>query len=175
MRNNGIQDTICAFVAVIFVLAAIAVEVLVGLKRIDLTQNITSYIDMAASSSSVETAYDNLLIAVKNAEDRGLTDGYTSALWRTQEESIGEWYKNLKSSLSELEAVNGRPAYESKLVLDRVQSSLSRYEQYSNTQRYTPAGLAFYPHNLLWGLLRIIAPLILMFALLVGLDNLYYL
>ena len=67
--------------------------------RVEFEQNCTGYLKQAADANTIELAIDRLDKAIEYAESKNWTDGYTSILWKTEDENIGFWYKNLKSSL----------------------------------------------------------------------------
>ena len=56
--------------------------------------------------NTVEMAGKQLDIAVVYLEEKNLTSGYTSALWKTPDEDIEFWYNNLKSAQLELSKVD---------------------------------------------------------------------
>ena len=49
---------------------------------------------------------NSLILQVVYLEEKNLTSGYTSALWKTPDEDIEFWYNNLKSAQLELSKVD---------------------------------------------------------------------
>lgn len=88
-------------------------------------------------------------------EANSLTSGYTSILWRTPDEDIGFWYKNLKASQNELQNLKPESVLEKTNVLMKLRETLVDTGEKSNVT--VPKGLAVYPNNLLWSVLLSIA------------------
>jgi hypothetical protein len=95
-----------AFLLVIGVIFSVSIFTTGIVKSVNLTQNCTGYLERASNSNTVETAMFELERSIKYLEDNNLTTGYTSIFYRTPDEDIGFWYKNLKDSYIELSKVD---------------------------------------------------------------------
>jgi hypothetical protein len=65
-------------------------------RNIKLEQECTGYLKRAADANTIELAASQLQKSTRYLEDNGITQGYTSILWRTPDEDIQFWYENLK-------------------------------------------------------------------------------
>ena len=94
----------------------------------------------------------------KYIEDNNLTSGYTSVLWRTEDENVEFWYKNIKACRDELKVVSeneNATHLEKSNVLMKVRESLVNDSE--SVQVIVPQGISLYPNNLVWGILRLIS------------------
>ena len=131
------------------------------IKSIQLYQNCTGYLKRAAYASTVETAKDELQKSIQYLEDNELTSGYTSIIWRTPNDDIGFWYKNLKSTESELSKVDSTTSSVEKTnLLIKLRETLLDDSKNGNKVT-TPNGLSRYPNNILWAILTSISVIIL--------------
>lgn len=124
-------------------------------KGIELKQNVTGYLKRAADANTIALAEEELSKAIGYLESNDLTSGYTSILWKTPDEDIEFWYKNLKASQVELQNLNSESALERTNVLIKLRETL--VDQGQKTKVTVPQGLSVYPNNKLWALLMIIA------------------
>lgn len=124
-------------------------------KGIELKQNVTGYLKRAADANTIALAEEELSKAIGYLESNDLTSGYTSILWKTPDEDIEFWYKNLKASQVELQNLNSESALERTNVLIKLRETL--VDQGQKTKVTVPRGLSVYPNNKLWALLMIIA------------------
>lgn len=123
--------------------------------NIEFNQNCGGYLKQAADANTVELALERLNLAVKYIEEKGYTSGYTSIIYKTEDENIGYWYQNIKACQKELnEALDGTQLEKSN-VLMKVRESLTDNGE-KGTVLTVPSGLAKYPHNLLLAILEII-------------------
>ena len=126
-------------------------------ESIQFDQNVEGYLKRAADANTVELARENLTIAVKYLEDKNFTSGYTSILWRTPDEDIGFWYKNLRDALDELHAVRvDASQLEKTNVLMKLRETLLDGGHGGETEVTAPAGMSVYPNNAFyawWGTL----------------------
>ena len=113
-----------------------------------------NYLGRAANASTVEITKEQLKIAITYLEKEKLTEGFTSILYRTPDEDVGYWYKNLCSDLQVLESL---PANSTELeksnTLIRVKETLVIKSQGSEYV-LCPEGISIFPHNTLfmfWG------------------------
>ncbi|MEZ4911499.1 MAG: hypothetical protein R2774_11650 [Saprospiraceae bacterium] len=126
-------------------------------KGIGLKQNVTGYLKRAADANTIKLANEELTKAINYLESKNLTSGYTSILWKTPDEDIDFWYRNLKASQSELQNLKSESALEKTNVLIKLRETLLDSGQ--KTKVTVPAGLAVFPNNKLWAFLMSIAML----------------
>ena len=124
-------------------------------KGIELKQNVTGYLKRAADANTINLAEEELSKAIGYLESNDLTSGYTSILWKTPDEDIEFWYRNLKASQVELQNLNSESALEKTNVLIKLRETL--VDQGQKTKVTVPRGLSVYPNNKLWALLMTIA------------------
>ena len=115
--------------------------------RVEFNQNCTGYLKQAADANTIELAIDRLDKAIEYAEIKNLTDGYTSVLWKTEDENIGFWYKNLKASRVELEKALNSSQMEQTNVLMKLRETLTDNNENGTYITY-PSGLWKYPNNM---------------------------
>ena len=115
--------------------------------RVEFEQNCTGYLKQAADANTIELAIDRLDKAIEYAESKNWTDGYTSILWKTEDENIGFWYKNLKSSRVELEKALCSSQMEQTNVLMKLRETLTDNNENGTYITY-PSGLWKYPYNM---------------------------
>jgi hypothetical protein len=89
--------------------------------------------------------------AIVYLESNNLTSGYTSVLWKTPDEDIDFWYRNLKASQRELENLKSESALEKTNVLIKLRETL--LDTGEKTKVTVPNGLSVYPNNKLWAIL----------------------
>lgn len=155
MRNNNfsIALIVCAFIVPIICIA----------KGIVFNQNCGGYLNQAANANSVELALERLNIAIKYAENNGMTCGYTSVLWKTENDNVGYWYRNLKTCQKELENSLDSSQLEKTNVLLKVRESLTDIGD-KGTVLNKPNGISRYPNNALFGILNWVS----VFMLIIG-------
>lgn len=138
----------------IFILSVITVRIV---KSVSINQNCTGYLKLAADANTVETAKEQLQKSIHYLESNKLTDGYTSVLWKTPDEDVGFWYKNLKASEKELMKVDSTTTSMEKtnLLMKLRETLLDNGEKGTNIT--VPDGLSVYPNNLIWGILSWLA------------------
>ncbi len=101
------------------------------------------YFRRAARASDVETAGRELDRAVQYLERRGLTAGYTSVFWRSPDEDIGFWYRNVKTMQRELHAVGPTASQATRsVVLIRFKDAVLK-----DNNVISPDGIDIYPYN----------------------------
>lgn len=148
------------FLITILFIASLITPTFCVVKSIQFKQNCSGYLKQAADANSPELALARLNIALDYIERHGLTDGYTSVLWRTEDENIGYWYQNLKVCQHELSDCLDGTQLEKSNVLMKVRESLTD-EGKDGTVLTIPHGISRYPDNLLLGVLRLLSYLIL--------------
>lgn len=137
-----------------FIFAAIWVAATVWFisMRVEFNQNCVGYLKQAADANTVELAMDRLGRALHTIEKNGWTEGYTSILWKTEDENIGFWYDNLKASQQELASSLGSSQLEQTNVLMKLRETLTENTKDGTSITY-PDGLWKYPHNALFAVL----------------------
>ena len=153
------KNTFSFLITILFIASLITPTVCV-VKSIQFKQNCSGYLKQAADANSAELALARLNIALDYIERHGLTDGYTSVLWRTEDENIGYWYQNLKVCQHELSDCLDGTQLEKSNVLMKVRESLTD-EGKDGTGLTIPHGISRYPDNLLLGILRLLSYIIL--------------
>ena len=124
-------------------------------KRIDFKQNCSGRLERAANANTVELAVKELDAAIQYAEAKGYTAGYTSVIYRTPDEDVEYWYNNMCASRQELlNLSDSTSTLEKTNTLMKLRETLTDTGE-NGTQVIYPRGLQFYPHNFLWGLLRL--------------------
>lgn len=131
---------------------------------IEFQQQCGGYLKQAADANTVELAQERLDLALKYIEEKGYTSGYTSVMWKTEDENIGYWYQNLKACQKELGDAKDGTQLEKSNVLMKVRESLTDNGK-DGTELTIPDGLFKYPHNLLLGIIEIIALLLVVFGI----------
>lgn len=133
-------------------------------KSIQFNQQCAGYLKQAADANTAELALERLNLAIDYVERHELTEGYTSVLWKTEDENIGYWYRNLKACQSELEGCIGATQLEQSNVLMKVRESLTDDGE-NGTSLTIPCGISRYPYNTAWGWTRFFSYLILLFGI----------
>lgn len=106
----------------------------------------------AADANTVEMAKEELGAAVTYLESNQMTEGYTSIIYRTPDEDIGFWYKNLKASLGELDKVSSEtPQMERTNVLMKLRETLLDKDSITK-----PPGIEKAPYNTLMAILLVL-------------------
>ena len=116
-------------------------------KGVQFTQDCKGYLEQCSNANSVEMALDRLDRAVRYLERNDLTTGYTSILWKTEDENIGFWYENLQTCRQELIKALDATQLEQTNVLMRVRESLVKNGE-KGEFLIIPDGIVKYPHNL---------------------------
>lgn len=130
-------------------------------QNIDFKRQCGGYIDRAAIANTIEMAQKELGTAVKCLEERKLTEGYTSILYKTPDEDIGFWYGNLKASLGELQSLPTASApLEKTNVLIKLRESLQ-----NKGETVYPRGISVYPVNTLYAIAGWLIPILLLIVL----------
>lgn len=132
--------------SIIFAAIWVAATIWFCSMRIQFSQNCSGYLFQAADANTVELAAERLGKALEYIESKGWTDGYTSILWKTEDENIGFWYTNLKASLQELVSVKESSQMEQTNVLMKLRETL--LDSGEKGEHLTiPRGLWKYPYN----------------------------
>lgn len=116
-------------------------------SSINFDQTIEGHIKRAADAQVVELAQAELSTAITAIEAQNLTTGYTSIFYRTPDEDMSFWYRNLKASQAELAAITPETTpLERSNVLMRLRSTLLDHGEHGEKVT-SPNGIEIYPHN----------------------------
>lgn len=114
------------------------------------------YLKRAADANTVALAEQNLAIAVKYAEDNGMTSGYTSIIYRTPDEDVGFWYSNLKASLEELRSITPEATQlERTNILMKLRETL--LDEGNEVKVTVPNGISIFPDNTMYAILGVLS------------------
>ena len=123
-------------------------------KRIDFKQNCSGRLERAANANTVDLAVKELDAAIRYAEAKNCTTGYTSVIYKTPDEDVAYWYNNLCASRQELlNLSDSTSTLEKTNTLMKLRETLTDTGE-NGTRVIYPTGLQFYPHNFLLGILR---------------------
>lgn len=149
---------------IILILSVIALIFMgtIVVKRIHFKQDCAGYLKQVADASTPELALERLNKALDYVEAHNLTSGYTSVFWRTEDQNVEFWYKNLKACQAELEGCLEGTQLEKSNVLMRVRETLTDDGGEDGTKLTIPSNLAFYPDNAFYLIARCICYIILL-------------
>lgn len=117
-------------------------------------KNCAEYIELAARSTTVEMAKENLDKAITYAETKGVTTGDTNIFVDYPTNDINFWYQNLVETRSALETLDDSSAFEESNVLLKLET-LTKQTKYGIAAIY-PDNIYEYPNQVLffwWGLI----------------------
>lgn len=128
----------------------------------------------AADANTVQMAAKELDVVLAYLEKNGMTDGYTSVLWRTPAEDVAFWYNNIRSAREELNKVTDQTSQlERTNVLMKLRETL--LDNGDKGMSVTdPSGISIFPHNTIWmffGILSLVVSLIGTGFLVVAIDD----
>ncbi len=152
-------------VSVLLILSSLTIFGLRISKKVTFQQNVSGLLKRAADANTIELANEELTKALDYLEANNLTSGYTSILWKTPDEDIDFWYRNLKASQEELQNLQSESALEKTNVLIKLRETL--VDTGESTKVTVPDGLSVYPNNKLWALLMTIATIAGFFGLMI--------
>ncbi len=130
------------------------------IKWISFTQNCEGFLKQVADANTPEIALERLNIARNYIESHNITNGYTSIVYRTEDENVEFWYRNIVACQNELELCLESSQLEKTNVLMKVRESLTD-EGEKGTVLTIPDGISRHPHNVLWAILNTISGIIL--------------
>ena len=143
-------------VGLLLVIIGAIVPTIVIVKNIQFDQNCEGFLKQAADANTVELASERIAKALEYIEANNLTTGYTSVLWKTEDENVAYWYNNIKACQSELKMAANSSQLEKTNLLMKVRESLTDIGEGDNggTVITIPDGISRYPNNTMWGILR---------------------
>ena len=136
------------FLAILLIIAGLICPTICIVKGVQFDQNCKGYLQQAADANSPELALDRLNKAIEYIEDHNLTSGYTSMFYKTEDENIGFWYKNIIECREDIKDCLQSSQLEKTNVLMKVRESLT------DTGVTVPLGIYLYPYNRMWCLAR---------------------
>jgi hypothetical protein len=149
------------FITTVLAVLALSIFAIRITKSVLLNQNCIGYLKRAADANTVETAKEQLQKSIQYLEVNNLTKGYTSVLWQTPDEDVEFWYKNLKASERELMKVDSTTSSMEKTnLLMKLRETLLDNSKEGDSLT-VPIGLSRYPNNGMWGILTLLATLII--------------
>jgi len=126
-------------------------------KKITFEQNCSGYLKRAADANTVDIAKDQLKKSIDYIEANNLTNGYTSVFYKTPDEDVSFWYKNIKASYMELSKVNDSTSeLERTNILMKLRETLMDHEEIT-----IPDGISRFPDNKVWCFWFLIATILL--------------
>ena len=155
----------------LFFAASLVTPTIVLVKSIEFKQNCGGYIKQAADANTVELSLSRLEKAIAYAEQHQLTKGYTSVLWKTEDENIGFWYENLVACRDELKTITEKKdatQLEKSNILMKIRESLMDNNSESGDTITVPGGISRYPNNALWGLLMLLSVITFLCSIIFG-------
>lgn len=128
-------------------------------KNIIFNINCGGRLKRAADANTTELAKEELKAAIEYAQSCNLISGYTSILYRTPDEDVGFWYRNITNSLNELESLrpDATQLERSNLLMKLRETLLDTGEKKMSVT--VPKGISIYPNNVgyfIWGLISFI-------------------
>jgi hypothetical protein len=163
------------FTGVFFLLIFLSVITVMAIKSIEFKTNVSGRLKRAADASTIPLALSELNHSIKYLESKGLTKGYTSILWRTPDEDIEFFYRNLKNAQKELsEAPKGISNLESSNILMKLRETLLDHSEKGEESVTFPDGMSRYPNNglflILWLFPLVLGSSLIIFRFLNYLD-----
>ena len=134
------------FLALVILAIGLVCPTITLIKSIQFNQNCKGYLKQTADANSVELALERLNKAIDYVEANNLTSGYTSIVYRTEDENIEFWYKNLLTCKQELTECIESSQFEKTNVLMKVRESLTDQSEHG-TVITCPPGMSRYPNN----------------------------
>ncbi len=128
---------------------------------------IGGHMNRAANANTIELATQEMNIVVQNMEKRGMTEGYTSIIYKTPDEDVGYWYNNMNDSLTELMSVNPNATkLEKSNVLMKLRESLT-----TDGKIVVPPGIERFPYNALFAVYNLIIIIVTFWGAFPGLKR----
>ena len=134
------------FLALVILAIGLICPTITIVKSIQFNQGCKGYLKQTADANSIELALERLNKAIDYVEANNLTSGYTSMVYRTEDENIEFWYNNLLTCKQELTECIESSQFEKTNVLMKVRESLTDQSEHGIVITYPP-GLSRYPNN----------------------------
>ena len=145
-RNNNLLFGISLWIpAVVLVVAAF-------FTSLGFNNNCGGYLVRASNANTIQLAHQELSRSISYLEAEGITSGYTSIIYRTPDEDIEYWYRNLKAAQSELAGLLAQgekvSALEQSNCLLKLRDTLMDHSGENGKEALTmPHGISRYPSN----------------------------
>ena len=149
--------------AIFLFIISLIVPIICVVQSIKFSQQCGGYLKQAADVNTVELALERIDKAIAYIEANGLTSGYTSVLWRTEDENIEYWYRNIKACREELENNLDASSLEKSNVLMKVRETLTD-DGKEGTELTVPPGISRYPYNLVYGIFLWVSAILFIIA-----------
>lgn len=120
-------------------------------------QDIGGHLKRAGDANTPELARQELDVAIANMEKRGLTQGYTSILYKTPDADIGFWHDNIvaaRGSLDELGPDADQLTISNELM--KLRETLMDHGE-SGDVVTAPGGISYYPDNFSWAVFDLVS------------------
>lgn len=150
------EKVVKIMLGVILILIGLISPVLTIVNSVQFSQNCSGYLKQVADANTVTLAMERLDKAIAYVEENDLTDGYTSIIYRTEDDNIGFWYQNLKACRSELESCIDGTQVEQTNTLMKVRESLMDGDVLT-----LPKGISRYPNNTAWMFWNLISTIVI--------------
>lgn len=161
-------------IAVLLIMAFMSWAGMRIIKSIQFDRGCQGYLKRAADANTVELALKQMEIAIKYIEEKNLTEGYTSILYKTPDEDIGYWYANLKAATEELRKVKPEATLlEKSNALMKLRETLLDDSQ-TGVKVTVPPGISVYPHNTFYAIWGTIGSVSAIAGLVILFIKLYY-
>lgn len=108
-------------------------------------EEVGGYLDNYVEAGNTQTAIENLDMAIKALEAKGMTEGQISIFRENPNNNIGIWYQNLLESKKDLEQSLEEGKKDQAIILEKQRKGLKGSE--SNSYVETPEGISIYPLN----------------------------
>ena len=141
------------FIFVLLFLLALVTPTILVVRSIQFNQNCEGYLKQAADANTIELALDRMNKAIDYIEANDLTHGYTSVIYKTEDENVEYWYTNLKACQKELqEGINSDSQLERSNILMKTRETLTDIGE-DGTVMTIPQGISRYPNNMIFAIL----------------------
>lgn len=146
--------------AIVSTVVACAWGVTRTVKAIQFNNGCEQHLKRAADANTVDSAKEELEIAISYADDHNLTEGIVSIILQQPKNDIGFWYQNITDSYEELDKLTeDTTSLEKTNVLMKLRETLTD-ESEDGTEVTVPNGISIYPNNVVyfwWGAISLIA------------------
>jgi len=120
-----------------------------SITRISLSNHLdntfTYHIDRASATSDIDEAANEMHLAKQYLEKRDMAHGYTSVVWRSEDEDLGVFYGTIvkrSNYLDDLQTIHTRD----KTVFEDM-ITYTRMTNMKAQEQKVPDGISIYPHN----------------------------
>jgi len=120
------------------------------MSEVQFEQNCGGHLKRAADANNVTLAKEELRAALDYIEKEDLTEGYTSIFYRTPDEDLSFWYRNVKSAYENVARIDQDSIgdLEESNLLIKLRETL--VDKGQSTTVTVPSGISVYPSNKLF-------------------------